>query len=250
VLITPYRPRLQSARLLRDALRAIGFDVGIRRPHKYRKSASRLIINWGNSSAGHGAGPWGLPAYVLNAPGAIATACDKRATLAEFDRAGVSCPEWTTDPERARELWGADRTLSRLQLRGRGGAGIVPGIVPGARLFVRHYRKRAEYRVHVFGGEVAIVQRKRRKNGTPPGAIAWTHGAGYVFSTRLGDPPADLETVAIGAVAALGLDFGAVDIIDHGGRAIVLETNTAPGLSPSTASAYASALIPLFSSNY
>lgn len=229
MLITPYRPGLQSARLLRSAFRAIGLSARIRRPGKYHRGARGPVINWGNSRAGAGS---------VNPASAIAIAANKLATFQALTGAGVSCPEWTTDPDRARELWGPDRTISRLTLRGRAGAGIVPGIVPGAPLFVRAYRKRAEFRAHVIGGRIALIQRKRRKNGTPPGSLVWSHGAGYVFSNRLGDLPGDLETVAIGAVSAIGLDFGAVDIIDHRGRAIALEINTAPGLSPSTASIY------------
>lgn len=229
MLITPYRPGLESVRLLRSAFRSIGIRARIRRPRKYSRGARAPVINWGNSRAGAGA---------INPASAIAIAADKIRTFRALTGAGIPCPEWTTDPERARELWGEDRTLSRLTLRGRAGAGIVPGIVPGAPLFVRAYRKRAEFRAHVIGGRIALIQRKRRKNATPPGGLVWAHGAGYVFSNRLGDLPGDLETVAIGAVAAIGLDFGAVDIIDHRGRAIVLEVNTAPGLSPSTAAIY------------
>lgn len=229
LLITPYRPGLESARLLRSAFQSIGHGARIRRPHKYTRSARGPVINWGNSRAG---GP------CLNSPGAIAIARDKIATFRALTGAGVSCPDWTTDPKRARELWGEDRTISRLLTRARAGAGIVPGIVPGAPLYVRAYHKRAEFRAHVIGGKIALIHRKRRKNSTPPGGLIWSHRAGYVFSNRLGDLPGDLETVAIGAVAAIGLDFGAVDIIDHRGRSIALEVNTAPGLSPSTAAIY------------
>jgi glutathione synthase/RimK-type ligase-like ATP-grasp enzyme len=45
---------------------------------------------------------------------------------------------------------------------------------------------------------------------------------------------------AVKAVEALGLDFGAVDlVVDHQGLEYVLEVNTAPACSPKTLQAYA-----------
>ncbi|MNY81884.1 hypothetical protein D3C86_2236870 [compost metagenome] len=50
------------------------------------------------------------------------------------------------------------------------------------------------------------------------------------------------------AVNALGLDFGAADVIwnDHRKQAFVLEVNTAPGLTGTTLEKYAKALKEIF----
>jgi D-alanine-D-alanine ligase-like ATP-grasp enzyme len=50
------------------------------------------------------------------------------------------------------------------------------------------------------------------------------------------------DQLSVEAVAALGLDFGAVDIIeDKEGNFYVLEINTAPGLEGHTVTSYAKA---------
>jgi len=55
--------------------------------------------------------------------------------------------------------------------------------------------------------------------------------------------------VALAAVSALGLDFGAVDIIynEHENQYYVLEVNTAPGLEGTTVEKYAEAFAKEFS---
>jgi D-alanine-D-alanine ligase-like ATP-grasp enzyme len=60
--------------------------------------------------------------------------------------------------------------------------------------------------------------------------------------------PAGLRELGVAAVAAVGLDFGAVDIIwnQTQDRCYVLEINTAPGLCNTTCQKYAEA----FTANY
>ena len=54
----------------------------------------------------------------------------------------------------------------------------------------------------------------------------------------------EMRSLAKSAVAALGLDFGAVDLgVTEEGRVVVLEVNTAPSLdNPNTAACYAERL--------
>jgi D-alanine-D-alanine ligase-like ATP-grasp enzyme len=61
---------------------------------------------------------------------------------------------------------------------------------------------------------------------------------GWIFAREdvVRNPAA--EAAAIAAVASLGLDFGAVDVILREGKAYVLEVNTAPGIEGATLSAY------------
>lgn len=66
---------------------------------------------------------------------------------------------------------------------------------------------------------------------------------GYVFKTPEKDLNKSRKEAAIAAVEALGLDFGAVDmVVDEEGKEFVLEVNTAPALSPMRVQQYVEAL--------
>ena len=66
---------------------------------------------------------------------------------------------------------------------------------------------------------------------------------GWVFCRSNLDRIPDNESIAIQAVEAAGLDFGAVDIIRTPNReSIVLEINTAPGLEGETLVSYTNAI--------
>lgn len=205
----------------------------------------RTLINWGNTSPV--AERVGL--RVLNRPEAIARAVDKIATLRTLQEAGVRVPEFSTvAPERDRAVW-----LARTNLRGSGGDGIIvvrrDDPLPAAPLYVKYIPKLEEYRVHVVGGEVVFIQQKKRKvtnvevEQTKDQKLIRNHANGWVFClTEPEDPNIVLLGVtAVAAVRALGLDFGAVDVIigKDTGEAFVLEVNTAPGIeSPTLTEAY------------
>lgn len=93
-----------------------------------------------------------------------------------------------------------------------------------------------EYRVWVFRDKclatyekVLTYQHKLGKRGRSK--AVWNWGNGYAFEFRQGENvPKRLKALGMSAVEALGLDFGAVDIIeDAHGWFYVLEVNTAPG---------------------
>jgi D-alanine-D-alanine ligase-like ATP-grasp enzyme len=67
------------------------------------------------------------------------------------------------------------------------------------------------------------------------------HDNGFIFVRNDVKAPSSVEEQAVRAIKALGLDFGAVDIIwnDKQQKAYVLEVNTAPGLEGSTVDDYA-----------
>jgi D-alanine-D-alanine ligase-like ATP-grasp enzyme len=103
--------------------------------------------------------------------------------------------------------------------------------------------------VHVLGGVAAVVQQKRRRNNvelTPDQRLIRNLANGWIFAVDkvVFASPAieqDVKQQAIAAVACLGLDFGAVDVIvdKDATKAYVLEVNTAPGLSsPTVLAAY------------
>ena len=114
--------------------------------------------------------------------------------------------------------------------------------------------KRTEYRVHVFGGQVIHRSIKLRRNredgqGERNPTLVRNVNNGWVYGNTDG-VPAQVDDLAVRAVAALGLDFGAVDILYYDGaqpEALALEVNTAPGLSPDSSAlhAYRDAIIRL-----
>jgi glutathione synthase/RimK-type ligase-like ATP-grasp enzyme len=117
-----------------------------------------------------------------------------------------------------------------------------------APLYVKYKKKRKEYRVHVFKGQVIDVaeKRRRRKDERPATFDGYVRNLanGWVFCRDSIVKPADLDGLAIAACAALGLDFGAVDVIwnEKENKCYVLEVNTAPGLQGTTLTNYTNAI--------
>jgi len=118
--------------------------------------------------------------------------------------------------------------------------------LPKAPLYVLYKKKRSEYRVHVFNGQVIDVSEKRKRRGIDrdDGYIR-NLANGWVFCRDGIVEPADLRDLAIRAVQALGLNFGACDIIwnERENKCYVLEVNTAPGLEGTTLQRYVDAII-------
>jgi glutathione synthase/RimK-type ligase-like ATP-grasp enzyme len=166
--------------------------------------------------------------------------------------AGVSIPDYTTDRNLVSrdDIW-----LARTALRGSGGAGIIvcePGDpIPDAPLYVKYIPKKYEVRIHVGNGRAFDWQQKMRARDADHSKIR-SHDNGYTFVRNNTDIPIRAlgmcQEQAEKAVGALGLDFGAVDVIFNERRdsAYVLEANTAPGLEGTTVTKYADMLRGLF----
>ena len=95
----------------------------------------------------------------------------------------------------------------------------------------------------MFGGVITYVQKKIRRNGYREDPNyredVRNHHTGWVYSNQFADRPSDVVLrSAFDAVDALGLDFGAVDVISRQDQAWVLEVNTAPGLTGTTPETY------------
>ena len=71
-----------------------------------------------------------------------------------------------------------------------------------------------------------------------------THDNGFVFVRQDVELPAAARDMAVQALAATSLSFGAVDLIfnEHHNQYYVLEINTAPGLEGQTITSYADAI--------
>lgn len=222
--------------------RAVAQALGIESGTGLRGRDPEVVIRWGSQRRVR------QGRRVINVRSALAVASDKFRTLEALAEAGIGVPEFTLERWRAVGWSQAGHTVLGRTRHGRAGNGIHvygPGVAPefGHELYTKLIPASNEYRVHVVGGEVIRCQQKQLTAGVAPGVIR-SHESGYVFvglqSFRLHQRRYD---AAIEAVAALGLDFGAVDLlIGEDGETYVLEVNTAPGCSPMTLNAYATAL--------
>lgn len=236
-----------------EGAKALSQELGIKRikheGSKFRGGRGKAIINWGASTVSDQA----LACErILNHPNAIINASNKLKTFELLKEAGVSIPPFWTKKD---EIEAGNVIVCRTVLNGHSGAGIVisddaDSVVP-APLYVKYIPKKEEYRYHVFNGEVVDVQRKARKMDVPKEDVNWkvrNLDGGFIFAREgvVASPVASEE--AIKAVAALGLDFGAVDIIwnQKEDKYFVLEVNTAPGLSGTTLEGYAKRIKEVF----
>jgi hypothetical protein len=121
---------------------------------------------------------------------------------------------------------------------------VLPTLPVGKDFYTLLIPKRREYRVHVFDGLAVRSGTKIKENGefTDPQPI-WNLDHG--FQIRYEHPaPNGAKAVAKAAVAALELDFAAVDVIeDQNGNFYVLEVNCRPGLHGNTVAKYVEKII-------
>lgn len=219
----------------------------------YKGNHNKIILNWGSSMLSDEA----LKSQIINKPDAVAIAANK---LRFFNHVKdqVSIPEYTTDQEVAQKWLDEGKTVfGRTTLTGHSGQGIIE-FQPNTeidqywkdskiQLFVKYIPKKEEYRVHVMGDEVIDIQRKAVKFDVNKNHVNFkirTHAGGFVFVRNEVAPHQKVLDESIKAVAACGLDFGAVDVIwnDYYEKAYVLEVNTAPGLGGTTLKNYSERL--------
>lgn len=208
-----------------------------------------LLLRWGNAVA--------IPAdgrtTEINPASGILRASNKLAafeTWARLEDDSVQYPRFTTSQVEAQAWANAGDVVfgrTRSGFKGRGITVYQPNTALGHHeLYTLGIPTTREYRLHVVGSEVVRVQRKYPTVVGTDSAWIKNHAAGFVFR----QPRLALHTkrtaMAVAAVKALGLDFGAVDLlVDRSDGTFVLEVNTAPACSPLTATAYVSALAKL-----
>ncbi len=238
IKIRPYKMASESAKAIAQALPA----KRLRQHTRYIPSANTLVLNWGGSAQVNTRGK------VINQPTAVAKASNKLTAFQVFKNAGVVTPEFTSDKNVAQTwLVAGHKVVERHKLNGTNGEGIVI-IQPGeqlnyAPLYVKYQKKDKEYRVHVFNGKVIDVTEKRKRAGVEGRnqfvrnlQNGWVYCRANVFASDV------VKNEAIKAVASLGLDFGAVDVIEKHGKAYILEVNCAPGLVGATLDKYVEAI--------
>lgn len=194
------------------------------------------------------------PEFTINTTTAISNAADKVRALTLMREAGILCPMFS-------------RTITELPssipILGRGrhgsqGKDIVvyedKTKIPQSNsheFYSVYIPNSREYRIHVVRGEIIRIQGKYCDfpEQTGDGYIK-NHSHGYRFRTPDKELNNDRKEAAINAVEALGLDFGAVDlIIGTDRKAYVLEVNTAPAMSPMTLGEYVEAFRKILDTN-
>jgi hypothetical protein len=243
----------RSAFKLAEALSAYRWYTEL--PENFPSNPPRrvLVVNWGT----------GWPARwmdrlrdfrVLNSYRPIEASVDKRTTLRELRDAGVPTldfvlssggvrPDYTT---LERWLQEDGRVIVRNQIEGNNGHGITVARsrdqLGSAPLYTRFYPKTHEFRIHVWNGQVIDFKQKRLLNDASETRVQEirSYDQGWIHSMRI-DPFVTsarpvLDRHAIAAVQALGLHFGAIDMLARFDRqrfvdCKVCETNTAPDLT-------------------
>ena len=239
---------------------ALSAALGIKRikteGSKFKGNENKIVINWGASS---------LPeevknCTVINSEEAVSIAADKLKFF-EAVEGKVQVPEFTTDVKVARE-WAVEGKIvvARTKLNGHSGEGIYILEDLGSfdshyhgdfKLYVKYIPKKEEYRIHVVDGVVIDSRRKALSNDFIKEHVNWkirSHQNGFIFAKDGFDVPEEVLEQSILAVSAIGLDFGAVDVIWNNfyKKAYVLEVNTAPGLEGSSVDNYKEAFEKLY----
>jgi len=177
-------------------------------------------------------------------------AANKHHSLYEFSTHNIPHPEFTTDKQQTKDwIDQGHKVVCRTLLTAHSGQGIVVAKqhdeLVDAPLYTKYIRKQKEFRVHVFNSKIIDIQEKRRSSAVDDHhPYIRNHSNGYVFCRGDIEEPHALRGVAISAVNALGLDFGAVDAIWNAelDSCYVLEVNTACGLEGSTVNKYVNAI--------
>lgn len=249
MILLPYKNGSAGAG---DLAEALGIKQVKRTGSKFKGSKEKLVINWGSSSSTEEVDK----CEVLNKPEAVAIATNKLSWLRhiynknEEGRTHCNTPRFMTNFDAAiTYIQAGHKIVCRTVLNGHSGEGIVIAstvdeLVP-APLYTEYCPKKREYRVHVFLGEVADVQRKARDHDIPDEQVNWqvrNHANGFVYvrDENIAEIPRNVLQQAVLAVNYTGLDFGAADVVynEKNNLATVLEINTAPGLTGATLEGY------------
>jgi hypothetical protein len=213
------------------------------RLESFRRNDLPVFVNWG-------CGRSLLERYVLggrqflNAD--ISGSVRKMRTFELLDAASLPHPRVVIDP---REVVDGVPFYERGRYLGRtdgltGGQGITVyerGTLPpqGARhdFYSQVVSKAHEIRLHVAGGAVICEQFKFVPAGSNVLIRNYDNGARFSarpLETRIESQLATrLRETAIAAVAACGLDFGALDMaVTQRGNIVIFEVNSAPGITP------------------
>ena len=249
-----------GARALQQALDVLGVSTSRVRVTGAARTFRRFNVKWGC-----------FPLTVTNYAGPMINGTSGEVSLNKLlcfqalAAAGIPVPQFTAEQEVARR-WcaeGCRRIYERHSLRGSEGEGIrivgeggEDNLTPAPLYTKGMFGRRREYRVHVFSvGDVRriFVQQKRRRTtginpaDNAPASTIRNLANGWIFAHNdVVAPRQATIDAAVASITALGLNFGAVDMIEMDratdGGSVVLEVNCAPGLQGGTLDFYANAI--------
>lgn len=235
----------------KELARALGIKRIKHVGSKFIGSKDKVVLNWGSSAVTAEV----AKCQLLNSPHLIGPMSNKLKFFELMsDHDEVNIPEWTTDIHEAAQWWrDGELVVERHKLTGHSGEGIrlssrQSGVdLNAAPLYTKYLPKKDEYRVHVFRGKAIDVQQKKKRidfEGEANFKIR-NHANGFIYARQELDVPETVLEQSTACAKATGLDFGAVDIIYNQAKnlAVVLEVNTAPGLSGETINVYARAIM-------
>jgi glutathione synthase/RimK-type ligase-like ATP-grasp enzyme len=191
----------------------------------------------------------------LNHPTAVINASDKIRTFSILSDENIPTVPWTTDKEEALEWLKTKMVVARTLTRASEGRGAIfvesGGELPDAPLYTQYIKKQAEYRVNAAFGTIINIRQKRRRTDFEGEVnnLCRSHSNGWVFCSEGVDKTNPiLSSLALASINAIGLDFGAVDIIynAHYNSYYVLEVNSAPGMEGETLTNFLEALKNVF----
>lgn len=243
--LLPYKMGSQGCK---NFAQALGIKRLKREVGKFRGSNRHTVINWGCAST-----PRNIDnCRILNKAEGINTAGNKLLAFKQLStNDAINLPEWTSSKDDAL-AWIEDGSavVCRTVLRGHSGQGIVMANTADelvdAPLYVKYVKKTHEFRLHILNGEMFDIQRKMRNREIADEDVNWqvrNHDNGFIFGREgVEAEEAAIEQSAL-AVQTLGLDFGAVDLIYNkkDNKYVVIEVNTAPGLTGTTLDNYVEA---------
>jgi hypothetical protein len=233
-----YKRGTGMGRLARELRLSVQFPY----ENRQLKRRHNLNLNWGCVKAE------GLPEDTLNRD--IRSAAQKRDTFRILGEKGIWVPRWNVSfgefrkayPKVNKILARRDGLSKGIGIKEIGTDGMYFGSSGEPDFYVERLTCQREFRAHVWRDEVILLQAKV----VPPGCTNFIHNFenGCHYTTQNLDRwvdetlKSDITATSVSSVKALGLDFGAVDLIlTKKGRLYVLEINTAPGLRSDAAQA-------------
>lgn len=261
--LLPYSNKSKGAKLLATSLGAL--RVTPNNTPKYQETVDQrhavgkttYLINWGCGSISHEIRRPGVK--ILNNVKSVNLCRDKLRFFNLQKNSGTPArvPVFTDSLEEALEWVEEGIVTMGRALKGSCGNDIaffdesVQGF-HASDFWVQYKKKKQEYRIHYFNGDVILAQRKALRdtdsNGNPIDTSTVNfrirnHKNGFIFQRYDVTVPDDVLKQSKIAFDNTGLIFGAVDVIynQHEDQAYVLEINTAPGLEGSTVTDYATA---------
>ena len=211
---------------------AIADDLGITGGKELPSSRIRTLIRYGNSYS-HATY---RPSVVVNRREAIARTVDKQEATRIFTEHGLSVPEFSEVPPcvgrgrhhtQGQSFW---LCWERSQIR--------TSKEEGADYFIKYIPIKQEWRVHVIEGIAKFVQRKYEQTRVSTSFMG-IQGFRDDWHKQVLEPETvnrQIRELAIEATRALGLDFGAADIVIslENDRPYILEVNSGPALPITT----------------